>query len=328
MCIENQEKKGEIRNENDNSINVHKRAALIIALMLAAAGMSRAQVIYNSIPSPLPGNVSSLGFEATSTDQFGDRIVFSAGTGRKLVSATQTMSSWGCESGHWTTGDCLTTPGATFSHPITLTIYNVGVGNTPGSVIGTVTQTFNIPYRPSADPVNCTGADAGKWFDGTTCYNGYATNITFNLTAANITVPNDVIYGISYNTSTSGNAPIGTATACFGTPAGCGYDSLNVGLEGVTTVGSNFDADDAWWDTAIAGYYCDGGAGGVDIFRRDPADGSCNWTGYQPAVKFIGSNVPTNANQCKNNGWQTRTRADGSTFKNQGDCIQYVNTGK
>jgi hypothetical protein len=37
---------------------------------------------------------------------------------------------------------------------------------------------------------------------------------------------------------------------------------------------------------------------------------------------------PTNANQCKSGGWQTLFRANGSTFKNQGDCIQYVNTGK
>jgi hypothetical protein len=31
---------------------------------------------------------------------------------------------------------------------------------------------------------------------------------------------------------------------------------------------------------------------------------------------------------CKNGGWKDMTRADDSTFKNQGDCIQYVNTGK
>lgn len=31
---------------------------------------------------------------------------------------------------------------------------------------------------------------------------------------------------------------------------------------------------------------------------------------------------------CKQGGWQSLTRTDGSTFKNQGDCIQYVNTGK
>jgi hypothetical protein len=43
--------------------------------------------------------------------------------------------------------------------------------------------------------------------------------------------------------------------------------------------------------------------------------GSC----YAPA---------TTAAQCKSGGWMTKIRADGSTFKNQGDCIQYVNTGK
>lgn len=42
----------------------------------------------------------------------------------------------------------------------------------------------------------------------------------------------------------------------------------------------------------------------------------------------FGGNVPTAANQCKSGGWMTQTRADGSTFKNQGDCIQYTNTGK
>lgn len=38
--------------------------------------------------------------------------------------------------------------------------------------------------------------------------------------------------------------------------------------------------------------------------------------------------VPTNKNQCKDGGWTSLTRLDGSTFKNQGDCIQYVNTGR
>jgi hypothetical protein len=39
-------------------------------------------------------------------------------------------------------------------------------------------------------------------------------------------------------------------------------------------------------------------------------------------------NVPTRKSQCKNGGWRTLQRADGTSFKNQGDCIQYVNTGK
>ena len=37
---------------------------------------------------------------------------------------------------------------------------------------------------------------------------------------------------------------------------------------------------------------------------------------------------PANKDDCKNNGWKTLFRADGTPFKNQGDCIQYVNKGK
>lgn len=31
---------------------------------------------------------------------------------------------------------------------------------------------------------------------------------------------------------------------------------------------------------------------------------------------------------CKTGGWQELERADGTSFKNQGDCIQYANTGR
>lgn len=42
----------------------------------------------------------------------------------------------------------------------------------------------------------------------------------------------------------------------------------------------------------------------------------------------VGNNVPTTDAQCKNGGWTTTVRPDGSIFKNQGDCIQFVNNGK
>ena len=38
--------------------------------------------------------------------------------------------------------------------------------------------------------------------------------------------------------------------------------------------------------------------------------------------------VATAKDECKSGGWADLTRTDGSSFKNQGDCIQYVNTGK
>jgi len=44
-------------------------------------------------------------------------------------------------------------------------------------------------------------------------------------------------------------------------------------------------------------------------------------------VSLLSVNLAGNTSACKNDGWQQLTRADGSTFKNQGDCIQFVNTG-
>jgi hypothetical protein len=50
---------------------------------------------------------------------------------------------------------------------------------------------------------------------------------------------------------------------------------------------------------------------------------------YRPAAGTTTTGtVPTSKDQCKNGGWKSLTRADGTSFKNQGDCIQYVNTGK
>lgn len=38
--------------------------------------------------------------------------------------------------------------------------------------------------------------------------------------------------------------------------------------------------------------------------------------------------TPSSAADCKNGGWATLTDANGGAFANQGQCIQYVNTGK
>jgi hypothetical protein len=40
------------------------------------------------------------------------------------------------------------------------------------------------------------------------------------------------------------------------------------------------------------------------------------------------ADIDAKRDECKNGGWKEMTRADDSSFKNQGDCIQYVNTGK
>lgn len=38
--------------------------------------------------------------------------------------------------------------------------------------------------------------------------------------------------------------------------------------------------------------------------------------------------TPTDKNQCKQGGWKDLFRVDGTTFKNQGQCVSYVTTGR
>lgn len=68
---------------------------------------------------------------------------------------------------------------------------------------------------------------------------------------------------------------------------------------------------------------------GVNIGTFNPS-----YDVYTDLVNFNGTTydfepyvVATSKDQCKNGGWKTVNRADGSAFKNQGDCMQYVNTG-
>lgn len=300
-----------------------KRIAVFLVLFAAFAGFVAAQasasnsVIYNNIPSPQPGNLPSVGFEATSTSEFGGQVTF-AGSDRQNPVVTVLMSSWGCQSGHWYSGDCLTTPGATFSEPITLNLYTVGPLGAVGSLIGTRTLTFAIPYRPSASVV----CGDGRWFDGTTCFNGFATPISFDLTSLSLTLPNSVIVGVAYNTTHYGYAPIGESAPCYTSSGGCGYDSLNVGVTAPPSVGTDPRPSDAYLNSSSGGSYCDGGVGGSGAFRLDAG---C-WTGYQPAIKVEASTIvgpPTSKNQCMNGGWQS---FNNPAFKNQGDCISYVAT--
>lgn len=59
-------------------------------------------------------------------------------------------------------------------------------------------------------------------------------------------------------------------------------------------------------------------------------DGSdaCPGTPIGTPVGSTGCPLAINKDQCKNNGWQTLFRANGTPFKNQGDCVSYTNNGK
>lgn len=88
-------------------------------------------------------------------------------------------------------------------------------------------------------------------------------------------------------------------------------------------------AQSMWYQTSTNTCFTDNfsaDVGGQDFF---------NWSGQRLPGQFAVDAcncppviVPQTKDDCKNDGWRGVTRADGTPFKNQGDCIQYVNTGK
>jgi hypothetical protein len=291
-------------------------AAILPATSVFAATTTSSNVLYNSLV-PSPGNLPSVGFEATQAAQFGNEITLTKSA--KVATVVVTMDSWGCQSGSWTDDTCSTHAGSTFSEPITLNIFQAPASNpttqpdtsgsgVPGALIVSVTKTFAIPYRPSANNTKCIGDESGNWFDSKNgeCFPGLATNITFSLTSLKVTLPKTFVYGIAYNTSDYGAAPYGDATACHSTSEGCGYDSLNIGLSqdpDNVNKGSNPYPGYVWWNTTTPSNYCDGGAAGTGTFRIDspstpacwgvyphgspPTYGVAPW--YMPAVEFTAS---------------------------------------
>ncbi len=65
-----------------------------------------------------------------------------------------------------------------------------------------------------------------------------------------------------------------------------------------------------------------GFTGKLDGLRIQLTDLSVATINFEPFL------VATDKEACKDNGWMNLHRADGGTFKNQGDCIAYVNAGK
>jgi hypothetical protein len=220
-------------------------AGLVVVVLGVVAGSALASnagngsVIYDSAPpGGLPGNLPSLGPEAYAFRSLGDKITFAPGS-RRLSNVVVTLSSWACQQGTWYDKNCVSAAGAKFAQPITLTIWDA---NHTTQLVSS-TQTFQVPYRPSASP-KCVdgGTPTGKWYQPGTgaCFNGLATQVTFNF-AGNVTLPGTVVYEISYDTSNYGPSPLRAAGP---------YDSLNIGISPAPSVGSTAD-EYAWTNGAM-----------------------------------------------------------------------------
>ena len=253
-----------------------------IALLFSSSGVASADdtsTIYDSLK--LAPNIPSVGPEAYAFRELGDEVTF-AGSARTLDRVVVTLSSWACQGGHWYTADCATQLGATYSLPITLKIYQHDASEAAGALIASQTRTVAVPYRPSSDPLHCSG---GRWWAGPTlgCFNGLEWLVIFDFRAQNITLPSTVVYGVSYDSTHYGPNPVGEAAACYTSSGGCFYDSLNIGLAPKVNVGTKAHPGTLYQNAYFSGQYCDGGV--ADVMRLDSPTSAC-WTGSVPAVRF------------------------------------------
>jgi hypothetical protein len=238
--------------------------ALVGARTASASGIT----LYDSIPGTLPGNLPSLGYQATQTQEFGQAITLAGGAGVYDLTVTVLMSNWAYESTYQAIGTS-----AGFNVPMTLSLYtDPGTGAAVSSAFATSSVSALIPWRPEPGG-GCGSAYLGA--DGL-CYNGSLSTVTFNFGSVNL--PANLIYGLAFNTQTWGYNPTGVAGP---------YNSLNFALASVPSVGSDTVPGTAYWNTLTAGWYTDGGAGGVGTFRQDT-----NWSPYTPAVTFTANVAP------------------------------------
>jgi len=238
--------------------------------LLAAAlfsGNALAVPIYSNLPATLPPSLPSLGYQATSTTEFGDHIQFAAGP-RKLDSVTITMVDWAMASTYGSSA-----PG--YQHNLTFNIYNYVNDTVAGPLIATTTQSAFIPWRPEADTTGT--CLSGTWLASNgNCYNGSAFNVVFDFSGQNVIMPNGIVFGLSYNTQSYGSTPIGQPGP---------YNSLNYGLVATApSVGTDVNPDSVFWNTSYPGFLTTGTPG---TFGADTG-----WTGYAPAARFDAVTVP------------------------------------
>lgn len=240
-----------------------RRASQAIGMVaLAAAALTaQATTVYSNLPAVLPPNLPSLGYEATSTSEFGDHIQLAAGP-RKLNTVTITMSNWALASTYGSSD-----PG--YYHDLAFSIYDYTSDSAAGPLIATTTLNALIPWRPAADPT-CSGGTAWRSSVDGQCYNGIAFNVTFDFSAQNVILPDDFVFGLAFNTQNYGSQPTGQSGP---------YNSLNYALvSSAPSIGTDVNSDSVFWNTSHQGFLTSGTAG---VFGADTG-----WTGYVPAASF------------------------------------------
>ncbi len=246
-------------------------------------------LVYSNRPADTHGLPVAL-FESYAIAEFGGEVQL-AGTARSKPVVSVLMASYACQ--HGSARSCHTTPGASFSWPLTLEIYRAGPRDSRGTLLARTTKRFQIPYRPSAGAA-C--HDEG-WTQGFGPRCEFATLHEVSFSFPTLTLPSRVILGLGFETQDYGAEPsgkpgpyddLGVAVAAdyvcrrprggHDCPAGGYVNAARV----VPTVGSDPLPDQVYISTNYAPLPCGGLAGSFGV------TGPC-WTHEQPVVEIRAS---------------------------------------
>jgi hypothetical protein len=298
-------------------------AITALAVGLKVSYATTQAVTYNSIVEPISDDTPLVNFESRHIAEFGSQVSL-AGTDRLNSNVTILMNSMACQTGTWQSGCVTATPGASFSHPMTLRVYNVDPTkpDSIGDLVTSVEKTFAVPFRPTSD--GCNGTNT-MWTDADgNCHASKSFTVDFSL--GSVKLPDNAIVTIAYNTTHEGLEPLG------GT--GGPYDYLAVAGVSAPSVGTILPGSgDAYvsYSPAAGTAYCDQSAGTTTL-RLDPF-GFC-WYGSVLGLRITSDSVttpppvvvppapdkPKTADDCKKDNWKVYTPA----FKNQGQCVSSV----
>ncbi len=267
---------------------------------------SSGRIVYDSLNSPVPPDTWGLSFGGTNTAEFGNEIT-PASPASTLSSVVVSLDSQACENSTGTNanGDplgCFTNPGATF--PLSITMYLYNAASPVGAPIASDTQSFNVPYRPSAasiaDPGACSSGnnwsgspnDGTQWYDSSdgNCYYGITYDAVFN-NWSGVVLPSSVVYGITYNATSGPGSSLNVELSDESTDVTVGSDTNPGNVFVAVGPGSN----DAGGPTGEVTCSTSVGATLAQVSTASGSSGNCGASAPEangavtdiPAVEFI-----------------------------------------
>jgi len=216
-------------------------AGLATAAIAVESNVALAAIIYDSRPNYAAGsNIISQGYTCCQLTELGDNIQFAGGP-RNLNTVTVTLSNFSDTS---------------YTHPITLNLYNVDAGPALGTLIASETQTVTVPaHVPNG-------------------HSGIAFDVSFRFPGT--IVPDNIMFGLAFTNGLSSPSDPGPWDALnfglwnYSVDGGTIPVGVDVGTVGVSTVVWGRTTLSPGWTSAVGNGLNDGLAPAVVFDAPEP----------------------------------------------------------